>query len=91
MNARSPYHDKARLQALQPALKLRGLILSSIRDWFNEAGFTEIETPVRLPAPALELHIDAEPSGDSFLRTSPELHMKRLLAAGYDRIYQIGP
>jgi lysyl-tRNA synthetase class 2 len=39
----------------------------------------------------LELHIDAEPSGNAFLRTSPELHMKRLLAAGYDRIFQIGP
>ena len=79
------------MQGLQPALTLRSLILASIRDWFQHNGFTEIETPVRLPAPALELHIDAEPSGDAFLRTSPELHMKRLLAAGYDRIYQIGP
>jgi elongation factor P--(R)-beta-lysine ligase len=50
-----------------------------------------VETPVRLPAPALETHIDAEPSGDFFLRTSPELHMKRLLAAGYERIFQLGP
>ncbi len=79
------------MQGLQPTLKLRSLILASIRDWFQHNGFTEIETPVRLPAPALELHIDAEPSGDAFLRTSPELHMKRLLAAGYERIYQIGP
>lgn len=88
---RSPYLEKARLQALRPALELRSRILAAIRDWFREAGFTEIETPVRLPTPALELHIDAEPSGASFLRTSPELHMKRLLAAGYDRIYQMGP
>ncbi len=51
----------------------------------------EVETPVRLPTPALELHIDAEPSGASFLRTSPELHMKRLLAAGCSKIFQIGP
>ena len=79
------------MQALQPALKFRSLVLASIRDWFNQSGFTEIETPVRLPAPALELHIDAEPAGTAFLRTSPELHMKRLLASGYDRIYQIGP
>ncbi len=50
-----------------------------------------METPVRLRVPALELHIDAEPSGDHYLRTSPELHMKRLLAAGYERIFQVGP
>lgn len=62
-----------------------------MRDWFHREGFIEVETPVRIPTPALELHIDAEPSGNFFLRTSPELHMKRLLAAGYQRLYQIGP
>ncbi len=51
----------------------------------------EVETPVRIPAPALELHIDAVPCDGEYLRTSPELHMKRLLAAGCDRIFQIGP
>lgn len=50
-----------------------------------------METPVRVRAPALETHIDAEPSGDRWLRTSPELHMKRLLADGFERIFQIGP
>jgi lysyl-tRNA synthetase class 2 len=44
-----------------------------------------VETPARVPAPAPEAHIDrgAERS-DWFLQTSPELCMKRLLAAGYD-------
>jgi lysyl-tRNA synthetase class 2 len=50
-----------------------------------------VTTPVRIPAPALEDYIEAEPSGAAFLRTSPELHMKRLLAAGAPRIYQLGP
>lgn len=76
---------------MRPALVLRSRILQGLRAWFNREGFIEVETPVRLPTPALEMHIDAEPSGTAFLRTSPELHMKRLLAAGYDRIYQIGP
>lgn len=63
----------------------------AMRRFFHERGYLEVETPVRLPAPALETHIDAEPSGDWFLRTSPEFHMKRMLAAGHDRIFQIGP
>jgi elongation factor P--(R)-beta-lysine ligase len=88
---RSPHLERARLQGLQPVLQLRSRILAVIRTWFSQQGFAEVETPVRLPTPALELHIDAEPSGSAFLRTSPELHMKRLLAAGYDRIFQIGP
>lgn len=66
-------------------------MLLGIRQFFSDRNFIEVETPVRLKAPALETHIDAEPSGDYFLRTSPELHMKRLLAAGYERIFQIGP
>jgi len=66
-------------------------MLLGIREFFQPRGYIEVETPVRLKAPALETHIDAEPSGDYFLRTSPELHMKRLLVAGYEKIFQVGP
>ena len=79
------------LRRLKPALELRGRLLQSLRHYFYERNFLEIETPVRIPVPALELHIDAEPAGDCFLRTSPELYMKRLLAAGCERIFQMGP
>jgi lysyl-tRNA synthetase class 2 len=72
-------------------LALRSRILRAIRQFFDARDFMEAETPIRLAAPALELHIDAMPSGDAWLRTSPELHMKRLLAAGYERVYQLGP
>jgi len=48
-----------------------------------------VETPNRVPAPAPETHIDAPPSGDWFMQTSPELCMKRLVAAGYGKIFQI--
>ncbi len=61
-----------------------------IRKFFQERGFTEIETPIRLKVPCMELHIDAEPSGDHFLRTSPELFHKQLLAAGHEKIFEIG-
>ena len=71
-------------------LRLRGLALGSIRDFFRARGFVEVETPVRIPAPALELHVDAIPSGGRFLRTSPELHMKRLLAEGLSPVFQMG-
>jgi lysyl-tRNA synthetase class 2 len=72
-------------------LALRSRVLQAVRQFFVERGFIEVETPVRVKTPALELHIDAEPSGDHYLRTSPELHMKRLLAEGEGRIFQMGP
>ena len=71
------------------ALNLRAKLISSIRHLFIQQDFLEVETPLRIPAPAPEEHIEAIPSGDWFLQTSPELCMKRLLAAGYPRIFQI--
>jgi elongation factor P--(R)-beta-lysine ligase len=84
------HHERDRLQRLRPVLELRDRMLAAIRCFFAARDFLAVQTPVRLPAPALEDYIDAEPAGDQWLRTSPELHMKRLLAAGYERIYQIG-
>ena len=71
-------------------LKARAQVLRTIRAFFDGRGFVEVETPVRIPAPAPEPHIDCPASGDWFLRASPELQMKKLLAAGLPRIYQIG-
>jgi lysyl-tRNA synthetase class 2 len=70
-------------------LRLRAEFLHNIRNFFSKHDFLEIETPVRIPGPAPEEHIEAIPSGSWFLQTSPELCMKRLLAAGYPRIFQI--
>jgi len=80
-------------------LKRRAKILAGIRTFFDSRGFIEVETPVRITAPAPEVNIDCPevpPSrihgGEtSYLRASPELQMKKLLAAGMDCIYQIGP
>ena len=69
----------------------RSLVLRTIRSFFYNRDFIEVETPVRLPAPALETNIDAISAGKGYwLRTSPELHMKRLLAAGIPRLFQMG-
>ncbi len=70
----------------------RAEIVRGLRRFFDERGFVEVETPVRIPAPAPEPHIDCPPvATGGYLRASPELQMKKLLAAGMDRIYQIGP
>ena len=71
------------------ALQLRAKLIQSIRHFFIHHDFLEVETPLRIPSPAPEEHIEAIPSGNWFLQTSPELCMKRLLAAGYPRIFQI--
>jgi lysyl-tRNA synthetase class 2 len=70
-------------------LIVRARIIQAIRSFFIDHDYIEIETPIRIPAPAPESHIDAVESGDWFLQTSPELCMKMLLAAGFRRIFQI--
>lgn len=74
------------------SLVKRAGIVKAVRAFFDSRGFIEVETAVRIDAPAPEPHIDCPPVGTGgFLRASPELQMKKLLAAGMDRIYQIGP
>ncbi len=68
---------------------MRARIIQDIRRFFVDHGYLEVETPHRIPAPAPETHIDAIPSGSWFLHPSPELCMKRLLAAGYEEMFQI--
>ena len=68
----------------------RDALMRGIRAFFHARDYTEVETPVRIAAPCLELHIDAEPSGGRFLRTSPEIFHKQLLALGHDRIFEVG-
>jgi len=70
-------------------LQQRARILQGIRRFFIQKGYLEVETPHRIPAPAPESHIDAIPSDTWFLQTSPELCMKRMMAAGYEKIFQI--
>lgn len=70
----------------------RAKVIAAIRRFFDDRGFVEVDTPVRISAPAPEPFIDCPPvATGGFLRASPELQMKKLLAAGMELIYQIGP
>ncbi|MDJ0761855.1 MAG: EF-P lysine aminoacylase EpmA [Myxococcota bacterium] len=81
--------ERRRLQGLKHRLNKRAHIIQSVRSTLTTAGFLEVETPIRVRAPAPEQHIDAIPTGRRFLITSPELHLKRLIAAGYEKIFEI--
>jgi lysyl-tRNA synthetase class 2 len=61
-----------------------------LRKFFDDRGFYEVETPLVANEIIPELHIEPirTASGD-FLQSSPELHMKRLVASGATAIYQV--
>ena len=84
----APLESSFRTFSLQ---KTRFRIINDVRTLFNELGFVEVDTPCMVDCPSMEPYLDAFSCGQAFLRTSPELHMKRLLCAGWDQIYQIAP
>lgn len=65
--------------------------MRALRQWFDRAGYLEVHTPALVAAPAMEEHLYAVAAVDGYLHTSPEFAMKRALAAGLCRIYQITP
>lgn len=73
----------------QKNLKRRARIISLTREFFNSNGYLEVETPVRIPVPLPEAHIEPFESEGWVLQPSPELCMKRLLACGCERIFQV--
>ena len=79
------------LSRLLENMAVRDRMTASMREWFRSRGYIEVTTPVRIAAPAPEPHIDCPRCGGKWLRASPELQMKRLVAAGAARIFQIGP
>jgi len=74
---------------LPEVLKERNLLLAAIRSFFLDRGYLEVETPLRIPAPVPEPHIVPVESEGWYLQTSPELCMKRLLARGVPKLFQI--
>jgi lysyl-tRNA synthetase class 2 len=84
-----PRPENERLKRVKRNLERRALVQDGIREFFRGEGFLEVDTPLRVPQVAPELNIAPFMSEGCFLSTSPELYMKRLLAAGYDKLFQI--
>ena len=88
-----------RLAARRENLDARGRIRDALRGFFAEEGFTEVETPALQISPGLEPHLRAfattldDPRAGTtlprYLHTSPEFAMKKLLAGGMERIWQL--
>jgi lysyl-tRNA synthetase class 2 len=70
-------------------LRARSVALAEIRAYFAAEGFVEVDTPVRVPVPGLDPNVDAIGASEGFLITSPEHQLKRLLAGGMPRIYEL--
>ena len=78
-------------------LRERARMLADVRRFFDARGFIEVTTPIVVPSPGLDVHLAAfevvgvEGLASRWLVTSPEYQMKRLLAEGWEKIYQVGP
>lgn len=76
-------------------LRERARVIREVRGFFDARGFVEVQTPAMVPSPGLDLHLDAfevaggDRGASRWLMTSPEYQMKRLLADGWQRIYQV--
>ncbi len=81
--------ERGWLITLKPNLEKRARIFQLTRNFFVRRGFLEVDTPIRMPVIAPEVNISPIMSEDWYLSTSPELFMKRLLAAGYEKLFQI--
>jgi elongation factor P--(R)-beta-lysine ligase len=93
----SPWWSRDVHEGRRARLLARNRIKTSLRAWFEAAGFTEVEAAALQVSPGNEAHLHAfatellDPSGETrrvYLHTSPEFAAKKLLAAGETRIFE---
>lgn len=93
-----PWHPES-LAARLPFLRGRARLQSAVRAFLTARGYQEVETPALVPVPGMEVHLHAFRSefvphlgrGERrtlWLRTSPELALKRLLVAGAGPVFE---
>ena len=92
---RQRYLDIIANEDTRRTMKMRFRMLRLIRDYLNDNGFTEVETPIMqvvasgaAARPFITHHnaLDA----DFYLRIAPELFLKQTIAAGFDRVFELG-
>jgi lysyl-tRNA synthetase class 2 len=93
----SPWWSAGRHADIRPFLAARNAITRSTRAWFEEQGFTEVETAILQVSPGNETHLHAPRTelvgadgerATRYLRTSPEFACKKLLAAGEPKVFE---
>lgn len=83
-------------------LRRRAQLARSLRNYLDDRGFVEVQTPILSRHCIIDRHLDpirvsadavqlAACAGEWYLQTSPEQSMKRLLASGIGSCYQLGP
>ncbi|HJX13520.1 MAG TPA: lysine--tRNA ligase [Dehalococcoidales bacterium] len=92
---RQRYLDLIANSEVREVFLARSQIISAVRQFMDRRGFIEVETPVLQPsaggalaAPFITHHNALD--RDFYLRIALELHHKRLIVGGFDKIYEIG-
>ena len=93
---RQRYIDLIANTGVKDVFTMRSRIITAIREFLDRRGFIEVETPVlqsaaggALAAPFITHHNTFD--RDLYLRICKELHLKRLIVGGFDKVYEIGP